>query len=146
MDKKLLDWAYKTVEYLHNVATDENNKELDLSFYAFQSEPKLNPNVVFLGVNPGGEAYSYSSLYSNPIWDLIEDGKMTPKRFIKANPLIKGLKDWKIWKELKKSFGEYSFFENYVYMNLIYFNTPNVEDLLRRKNGNIVLKKKYRIY
>lgn len=141
MNKKLLDWSEETVEYLHEVVTDKDNKELDLSFYAFQSEPKINPNVVFLGINPGGESYSYDSLFKNPIWNLSNVGRMTPERFLQPNPFINEINDWKIWKELQKSFGSYPFFNDYVYMNLIYFNTPNVEDLKNRKNGSIVYNK-----
>lgn len=141
MNNELKKWAEETVDFLHNVATDKNNPELDLSFYAFRTEPKINPNVVFLGINPGEFAYSYENLYKNPIWELEKEGMMTPERFIKADPSIGDLEKWKIWIELQKSFGEFEFFKDYVFMNLIYFNTNNVEDLIRRKNGLEVYKK-----
>ncbi len=141
MNTELKSWAEETVNYLHAVATDKDNPEMDLSFYAFRTEPKINPNVVFLGINPGEHDYSYADLYKNPIWGLEKEGRMTPERFIKADPSIEDLDKWKIWIELQKSFGNIDFFKDYIFMNLIYFNTKKVEDLFSRKNGLEVYRK-----
>ncbi|MEA5401437.1 uracil-DNA glycosylase family protein [Arcicella sp. DC2W] len=140
-EEALLEWSKNTVDYLHTVVTNPENKELDLSFYAFQTAPKYKPNVIFLGINPGGKAYPYESLYKNPIWNLIEHNRMTPERFIQANPDIEKLETWKVWIKLKRFFEKYEFFNDYMLMNLIYFNTPNIHDLLRRKNGSAIFKK-----
>ena len=142
-ENKLEEWARNTVDFCHTVATDKN-QDFDLSFYAFQNKPIENPEILFLGINPGGEAFPYSSQYENPIWDLTDDKKMTPDRFVKENPMIEEMKDWKMWKNLEYTFRKDSLqkmYDSSVKMNLIYFKTPNISNFLARKNGPQIFTK-----
>ncbi len=131
--QKLNDWAVETVNFCHNTAT---NKELnfDLCFYAFQSTPVENPEILLLGVNPHGNG-SYKSQYDNPAWKLKEYGKMIPEVFVNANPFYSEKDNWLIWKNLIKSFNTdklKNILKNHMYMNLVYFNTNGVKDLLNK--------------
>jgi hypothetical protein len=53
-DKKLIEWSTKVIDYAHGVATNPD-LDMNLSFYAFQSPPKESPELLILGINPGGE-------------------------------------------------------------------------------------------
>ena len=140
---KLINWAEKAVNFCHNIATDRN-QDFDLSFYAFQNLPKENPEILFLGINPGGEAYPYSSLYENKKWGLINDKKMTTERFVKENPMVEEMQTWKMWKNLENIFRNdklHKMYDSSMKMNLIYFNTPNISDFLVRKNATSIFNK-----
>lgn len=142
-NNRLNNWAINAVDCCHNIATDKN-ENFDLSFYAFQNAPIENPEIMFLGINPGGVAYNYASQYENPIWDLLNDKKMTPERFVKANPMAEEMKTWKMWKNLESTFHTEKLkkmYETSMKMNLVYFNTPNISDFLNRKNGAHIFKK-----
>lgn len=138
-EKKLSEWSNKVVNYCHEIATNPEFN-LNLSFYAFQSEPKESPELLILGINPGRE-FSYADQFNNPIWGLINDKQMTAEVFRKANPLFHDHKSWTLWKNLSKSFIDDTMNEmlsNSMYMNFIYFNTVKVEDLLAKKGGKMV--------
>ena len=142
-NNNLKNWATSAVSFCHNLATDRN-ENFDLAFYAFQNTPIENPDILFLGINPGGEAYNYASQYENPIWNLLDDKKMTPERFVKANPLVEEMATWKMWKNLENTFCTEKLQKLYntsMKMNLVYFNTPNISNFLNRKNGANILKK-----
>jgi hypothetical protein len=47
-EQKLKKWAEFTVDYCDKVA----RHKIDRSFYVFQSEPSLEPEVLILGLNP----------------------------------------------------------------------------------------------
>lgn len=142
-ENKLKNWAINAVDFCHNIATDKN-ENFDLAYYSFQNTPIENPEILFLGINPGGEAYNYASQYENPIWNLLNDKKMTPERFVKANPLVEEMKTWKMWKNLENTFYTeklHKLYNTSMKMNLVYFNTPNISDFLNRKNGFSIFKK-----
>jgi hypothetical protein len=136
---KLREWSNKVVNYCHEMATN-TEYNLDLSFYAFQSVPKESPELLVLGINPG-EENSYGSQFNNPIWGLTEEKKMTAEVFEKANPVFHNHNNWRLWKNLSKSFdGDRmnDILSNSMYMNFIYFNTIKVENLLAKKGGKEV--------
>jgi hypothetical protein len=138
-ERRLMEWSNKVVNYCHDKATNPDYN-LDLSFHAFQSVPKESPELLLLGINPGRE-YAYADQFNNPIWGLIEEKRMTAEVFVKANPTIADLKTWRLWNNLSKAF--YSermndILSSSMLMNLIYFNTVKVENLLAREGGKEV--------
>ena len=142
-ENKLNKWALNAVDFCHSIAIDKN-EDFDLAFYAFQNSPIENPEILFLGINPGGEAYNYASQYKNPIWNLLNDEKMTPERFVKANPMVDEMENWKMWKNVERTFytdNLQTLYKRSMKMNLVYFNTPNISNFLNRKNGVRTFKK-----
>lgn len=138
-EKKLTEWSNKVVNYCHDIAINPEF-DLDLSFYAFQSEPKESPELLILGINPGRE-FTYADQFNNPIWSLVNDKRMTAEVFRNANPLFHNHKTWTLWKNLSKSFSDdvmNEILSNSMYMNFIYFNTVKVENLLAKKGGKMV--------
>ncbi len=120
-DKKLKEWGRKVVDFCNEIATNEEY-ELNLHFYAFQSAPKQNPDLLILGINPG-EEHEYK-------------GKISVEKFIEANPFFCNHKDWAMWKRLSISFESIpEILEESMCMNLVYFNTDNLQNLLKRKGG-----------
>lgn len=130
-----LEWSNKAVASCHRLATN-TELDLNLSFFAFQSIPKVNPDLLILGINPGNE-FTYSDQYNNPGWGLDESG-MNAEIFMNGNPFSQDYENWLIWKNLRKSFiGEKmnNMLTNSMYMNFIYFNSLNIESLLQKKGG-----------
>lgn len=138
-DKRLSEWGNKAANYCHEKATNPEY-DLDLSFYAFQSTPKESPELLLLGINPGRE-YKYADQFNNPIWGLTEEKRMSAKVFVQANPLFHQHTTWLLWRNLSKSFDNErmtGILSNSMYMNFIYFNTVNVNNLLAKKGGKDV--------
>ncbi len=133
-EEKLTKWADHTVKYCHNIA-----EKKDRSFYAFQSEPKENPEVLILGLNPGGN-FSYQSMYDHKTdgWGLNKSGKMITEVFIHQNPGYKGgrledpKKEWNILGNMNKTINVNNefrqLFDNMVYMNILYFNSTDFNE------------------
>lgn len=129
-EEKLMKWAEFTVDYCDKVA-----RKIDRAFYAFQSEPKFEPDVLFLGLNPHG-AYPYTSQRGNTKWGL-KDG-MTPEVFIQQNAWYIGGRhedkgrNWRFILNLKKIFNVHPDFslqlDNMVYMNILYFNSVDFKE------------------
>jgi hypothetical protein len=116
---------------------------MNLTFYAFQSAPKENPDLLILGINPAGE-YTYSDLYNNPAWGLTIEKQMTADVLLKENPFFHNHETWTIWKNLCKSFTNErmnNILNSSMYMNFVYFNTPNIDILLSKKHGTEVFNK-----
>lgn len=133
-NEKLKKWADFTVKYCHNIALIT-----DRSFYAFQSEPKENPEVLILGLNPGGN-FSYQSMYDHKTdgWGLNKSRKMITEVFIHQNPGYKGgrledpIKEWNILNNMNKTINVNNefrqLFDNMVYMNILYFNSTDFNE------------------
>lgn len=141
-NEKLTEWSNKVVNYCHEIAINPNY-DMDLTFYAFQSTPKENPELLILGINPKGE-FTYADLYSNPIWGLADSKRMTSEVFVQENPFFHKHHTWVLWKNLSKSFLNSSMntiLTDSMYMNFVYFNTPNIDALLRKKHGKEVFNK-----
>ncbi|WP_299581680.1 hypothetical protein [uncultured Sunxiuqinia sp.] len=138
----ILEWSRNVVAYCHEVAMTPEY-DMDLSFYAFQSLPKEQPELLILGINPA-EQFSYADQYENPVWHLTEAKQMTPEVLLAGNPFYHEHKNWTIWKNLQKSFAQQEMqqiLEESMYMNFVYFNSPNIEDLLNRRYGATAFKK-----
>ena len=136
-DDKLFKWAQFAVSYCNNVA----NQQVDRAYYAFQSKPKENPEVLILGLNPHGKD-NYHSQVDNERWGLKESGEMIPKVFIQQNQWYIGGKyedtKWNILKNLEKTIDVqedfHHLFDNMVYMNILYFNSWNFEEFTKSFN------------
>jgi hypothetical protein len=132
-EEKLKRWAQFTVDYCDNVAINKINR----SFYAFQSEPKHEPDILILGLNPQ-DMSEYRNQYENIGWGLKPYGKMIPEVFIHQNPWYIGgsqaskEKEWNILKNLNKTINVHPdvsrFFENMIYMNILYFNSKDFKE------------------
>ena len=122
-EEKLQIWAKEAIEYCHPMA-----EKLDRAFYAFQSKTIENPELLLLGLNPGGR-YSY-------------DNKMTPEKLLQQNSYYFGGSDYdprKPWKVIKKlqvtksateELNELLDPSSMVYMNLLYFNSSDLPEFL----------------
>jgi hypothetical protein len=138
-DQKLLAWSDDVVKYCHSIATNPQY-DMDLAFFAFQSAPKEKPDLLILGINPGGKdgVSNYEGQYSNSIWGLTDKNEMTPEVFAKGNPCFHTLEKWPIWQNLIKSFSDLqmnNLLSNSMYMNMVYFNSKTIRDLIDRNHG-----------
>ncbi|MEA5257512.1 hypothetical protein VB264_06945 [Arcicella aquatica] len=138
-EERLNKWAEFTVDYCDNVA----KTKIDRSFYAFQSEPKHEPDILILGLNPYG-VYNYENQFSNEGWGVKQYGKMIPDVFIHQNPWYIGgkeadkiengkkKKEWNILRNLNKTINIHpefrKCFDNMVYMNILFFNSKDFSE------------------
>ena len=108
-------------------------KDLDQAFYPLQSEVKEHPEVLFLGLNPGG-GHSYKSQKGNAIWEFNSEETMTVSRLLKGNPafgdgdtwrLIRGLKSVPFLKEVIDA-GDFCLM-NYYYLSTHNFKTVSTD-------------------
>lgn len=137
--EKLNKWAELTVKYCHGLNTDTELK-IDRAFYAFQSKPIEEPEVLILGLNPRGQD-NYESQYNNERWGLKPNQGMTPKVFVQQNQWYYGgkeygkeKKEWNILNNLRKTTEVHSNLQdlfdedNIVYMNILYFNSEDFKE------------------
>ena len=125
---ELQQWAAEVIEKITPIA-----EEINLAYYPLQSEAKMNPELLIIGLNPGAENEETARLDSqrnNPIWEF-ENGKMTVERLLKGNPCYSGKEDWNIVRGLKRiDFIKQSIDrEDYCYMNYVYFSTVNFKEI-----------------
>jgi hypothetical protein len=118
-------WAAEVINTFSPLA-----EKVDLAFYPLQSEVKLSPKVLFLGLNPGGN-HSYRCQKENDNWDFIDRKTMSVARLLAGNPtfdsarekwpIIRGLKTIPFLKDVLNE-GNFCMM-NYYYMNTSNFNT-----------------------
>ena len=65
MNKELQNWAEKVIK---EITPDAIN--LNKDYYPFQSKAIENPDILFLGLNPGGGS-SYESQSTKNKWEFI---------------------------------------------------------------------------
>lgn len=136
-EEKMQIWAKEAIRYCHPMA-----EKLDRAFYAFQSKALENPELLLLGLNPGGR-YNY-------------EYKMTPEYLLQQNSYYFGgrnydpTKPWKVLKKLKitssatrELFGLFNP-NSMAYMNLLYFNSSDLSEFLshaesQNENGQEVV-------
>ena len=136
-EEKLLLWAEEVVAYCDKIA----RTKVDCGeFYAFQSMPQEEPNVLFLALNPH-DSYrctTYQVQRENKNWN-IPNG-MTEDVFIKANPCYNGKDTWTILKGFEKTKNVHpelkSIFDSMMYMNLLYFSSIDFKDFRKKFNEN----------
>ncbi len=132
-DEKLKVWAQFTVDYCDSVA----RTQIDRSFYAFQSEPFEEPDVLILGLNPN-DLSNYQSQYDNSKWGLKDWQKMIPEVFIRQNPWYLGgqyadpTKPWNILSKMNKTIHVQPdlsrLFDKMVYLNILYFGSTDFKE------------------
>ena len=117
---ELQQWASEVIEKITPIA-----EEINLAYYPLQSEAKMNPELLIIGLNPGSEA-SYKNQQENPNWEF-KDGKMTTERLLKGNPFIAEKEEWKIFRGLNRiPFIKQAVDTNdYCFMNYVYFGTSD---------------------
>ena len=127
--QKLQIWAKEAIKYCHPIA-----ETLDRAFYAFQSEPVESPELLLLGLNPGGD-FNYGNV-------------MFSEAFLQQNPWYFGghnydpKAQWNILNKLQvtKSVTPEldKLFNDMVYMNLLYFNSIDFSEFISHaKSKNI---------
>ena len=94
-EEKIEMWAKEVVEYCHPIACDTN-----MAFYAFQSNPQEEPEVLLLGLNPGG-----GGKYNR---------KMEVENFTQGNNTNWYNENWRIVQNLKKTIKVTSELENFL--------------------------------
>ncbi len=137
-EEKLQKWAKIVADTCHGIATSSNSDEkVDLFFYALQSPPRENPDLLIIGLNPGENDNYLSACHKRGL------ERLTDKEIKKENPFWfdseKGFTKWAIWNRLKISFQNEKMLPilgNSVYMNLLYFNTKNFKEF-QSKKGNV---------
>ena len=79
----LVAWAEKVIE-----KCTPNAEKFNLEYYPLQSKAKLNPEILFIGLNPGG-GYGYDCQINNPDWEFDKlNSKLTAQRLLKGNPSV----------------------------------------------------------
>jgi hypothetical protein len=129
----------KLEKWLENVATtcDKFANEIDLDFYPFQSQVrnKFNTNLIILGVNPGGSSKYKKTRTKDDLFNCGENGE---------NAIIayEGHKDWKFNTPLLEMFKSQqlrNILTESVIMNVVYFNTSNINNLEKVKFKNEIV-------
>jgi hypothetical protein len=137
MTQKEFDkWADKACRFCYDKAI---SNEINLNFYAFQSEPLIDkqPELLILGLNPHGSGGYWNGQFIPPYEEAIAS-------FSKGNPHVNEKDRWKLWQGLKRVFQkgniEYMLQDDYPYMcmNILYFNTNEIADFNKfDKQGNV---------
>jgi hypothetical protein len=140
--QKVQQWAADVIKTFTPLA-----EEVDLSFYPLQSEVKMSPKILFLGLNPAG-GHSYKSQKENLDWEFDSKGVMTTERLLKGNPsfhvngqtwpLIRGLRSIPYFREVLDE-GDFSMM-NYYYLASSSFNDVLADD---RQKKMLELSKSY---
>ena len=117
---ELEQWAAEVIEKITPIA-----EEINLAYYPLQSEAKMNPELLIIGLNPGSQG-EYKEQKTNDKWEF-KDGKMTTERLLKGNPFIDEKDEWKIFRGLNRiSFIKQAVdTNNYCFMNYVYFGTSD---------------------
>ncbi|WP_144282108.1 hypothetical protein [Chryseobacterium echinoideorum] len=142
--KKLIDWAEKVINLCTPIA-----QKFNLEYYPLQSKAKLNPDILFIGLNPGG-GYGYECQINNPDWEFDKiNSRLTADRILNGNPsfdreFLAG--KWKYGNGLRKidffknSIDKYDFvFTNYVFYSSRRFSEINKNEFKEAIQENIKL-------
>lgn len=135
MNTALENWAKRVIDKVSKVAS-----EAELDFYPLQSEAKMNPEIMFLGLNPGGGA-TYESQCNNLDWGP-KGIPITVERLLLGNPdYEKNAQNWSIIKGLNKipSFAHVLSNGDYVFANYFYLSTPDFNDVPKKYKNALAL-------
>ncbi len=129
---ELEQWAAKVIEKITPIA-----EEINLAYYPLQTEAKINPELLIIGLNPRAVDEKEARLDSqknNPIWEF-NDGKMTIERLLKGNPCYSEKDTWTVIKGIENIDFVKRAIENnsYCFMNYIFFSTKDENSLKRLK-------------
>lgn len=123
-------WLQSVAEGCDRIATCPLY-EMDLDFYAFQSDVYFQPKAMFIGANPGGKK-RYSEMKTERGWD-----KRPPESLKSDRNMFLAYDGWKFMRSLCELFsGDVlrPVFEQAVMTNIFYFNTPTFRELQKRMN------------
>lgn len=135
MNTALENWAKRVIEEVSKVAS-----EAKLDFYPLQSAAKMYPDILFLGLNPGGGA-TYESQCNNLDWGP-QGVPMTVERLLLGNPdYEKNGPHWTIIRGLNKipSFANVLSNADYVFANYFYLSTPDFSDVPKKYKEALAL-------
>ena len=133
---ELQQWAAEVIEKITPIA-----EEINLAYYPLQSEAKMNPELLIIGLNPRAvneEEARIDSQKNNPIWEF-KDGKMTVERLLKGNPCYSEKDTWNVIEGIENTDFIKKAIKNdsYCFMNYIFFSTKDestLKSLKRFKN------------
>ena len=130
---ELEQWAAEVIEKITPIA-----EQIDLAYYPLQTEAKMNPELLIIGLNPGSEG-EYNEQKTKDKWEF-KDGKMTIERLLKGNPFIEGKKTWSVIEGIENiDFVKRSIESgNYCFMNYIFFGTNDENTLKGLKNFKLI--------
>ena len=125
---ELQQWAAEVIEKITPIA-----EEINLAYYPLQSEAKMNPELLIIGLNPRAvneEEARIDSQKNNPIWEF-KDGKMTVERLLKGNPCYSEKDTWEVIEGIENTDFIKKAIKNdsYCFMNYIFFSTKDEKDL-----------------
>ena len=124
---ELQQWAAEVIEKITPIA-----EEIELAYYPLQTEAKMNPELLIIGLNPRGDANieegkgTYSNQKKSSDWEF-KDEKMTVECLLKGNPFIAEKEEWKIFRGLNRIpfIKQAVDTNNYCFMNYVYFGTSD---------------------
>ena len=126
---ELQQWASEVIEKITPIA-----EEINLAYYPLQSEAKMNPELLIIGLNPGSQG-EYKEQKTKDKWEF-KDGKMSTERLLKGNPTYAEKDTWPIFKGMKNiAFIRESIeSNNYCFINYIFFGTKGIKDFTSISN------------
>jgi hypothetical protein len=131
-ERKMQEWLEKVATGCDDITTD-NEFNMDLDFYAFQSPIFYSPELLIIGANPGGGMkYKEKNIKQKRTRREAKDLTAGSNQFIEHYDD----KDWRNLKPLCDLFsGEIlrTIFENAVITNLIYFNSGTFNAFKKEK-------------
>ena len=132
---ELEQWAAKVIEKITPIA-----EEINLAYYPLQTEAKMNPELLIIGLNPGSEG-KYEEQKTKDEWEF-KDGKMTIERLLKGNPFIDEKDEWKIFRGLNRIpfIKQAVDSNNYCFMNYVYFGTSDFEKIKKHPEAIQICK------
>ncbi|MBI1668957.1 uracil-DNA glycosylase family protein [Capnocytophaga periodontitidis] len=134
---ELEQWAAEVIEKITPIA-----EQIDLAYYPLQTEAKMNPELLIIGLNPRAVDEKEARLDSqknNSIWEF-KDGKMSTERLLKGNPCYSEKDTWTVIKGIENiNFVKRSIESgNYCFMNYIFFSTKDENTLKGLKNFKLI--------
>jgi len=128
---ELQQWAAEVIEKITPIA-----EEINLAYYPLQTEAKMNPELLIIGLNPRGDVNieegkgTYSNQKKSSDWEF-KDEKMTVECLLKGNPCKWEYEKWNVYQGLKGIGHIKNIIEkgNYCFINYIFFHTKDERDL-----------------
>lgn len=128
---ELQQWATEVIEKITPIA-----EEINLAYYPLQTEAKMNPELLIIGLNPRGDVNikedkgTYSNQKKSSDWEF-KDEKMTVECLLKGNPCKWENEKWNVYQRLKGIGYIKNIIEkgNYCFINYIFFHTKDEKDL-----------------
>ena len=128
---ELQQWATEVIEKITPIA-----EQINLAYYPLQTEAKMNPELLIIGLNPRGDVNikedkgTYSNQKKSSDWEF-KDEKMTVECLLKGNPCKWENEKWNVYQRLKGIGYIKNIIEkgNYCFINYIFFHTKDEKDL-----------------